>query len=206
VIAYYHAVREVANIIGGAIDRSVSALNSGRVEHEPAMTDRMLGAIEESLNGFSSKGIVWTAKTLTDRGSSSQESRYGADFMGVLNINLPEFQVAKGFLAQAKLIRNGDVGDVHELKRQCRKMLKLSSHAFVFLYSGDGVRVIPVVSVLGADDPLALYSRSGKRFFEEHLQSFFGDMSITSPTPAQLDALRDQYETRSALVLGAETA
>jgi hypothetical protein len=175
------------------------------VEHEPAMTDRMLGAIEESVNGFAARGIQWSAKTLTDRGQGSQESEFGADFMVVLNIDLPAYKVDKGFLAQAKLIRNGNVDNVGELKRQCRKMLNFSSQAFVFLYGNDGVRVIPAISVLSAEtSPLGLYSRSAQRFFEEHLQCFFGDMAIRSPMPAQLTALRREFETRSALLLEAE--
>lgn len=201
-ITYYHTVRTVANRIAGAIDRSVTALRDKRVEHEPAMTDRMLGAIEEAMNGFESKGIQWTAKTLTDRGKKSQESRDGADFMGVLKIDLPEYQVTKGFLAQAKLVRGGDYGNVSELKAQCRKMLKLSSHSFVFLYSEDGVRVVPAIAVLGAQfNPQDIYSRSGQRFFEEHLQCYFGDPRIVAPSPDQLDTLRKRYDARCAFML-----
>lgn len=205
-IAYYHAVREAARHIASAIDHSVSALREGRVEHEPAMTDRMLGAIEESLTDFRVKGIRWRAKTLTDRGRGSQESEYGADFMGVLNITLPEFTVSKGFLAQAKLVRNESSGDVKELKRQCDKMLNLSSDSFVFFYGQDGVRVVPAISVLGcAADPLLLYSRSAQRFFEEHLQCFIGDRNIRAPTPSTLKTMRDRFEARSAIIIEAKS-
>jgi hypothetical protein len=96
-LAYYQAVRGVATRIADAINHTTEALRQGRIEHEPAMTDRMLGAIEESLDNFQYKGIQWRAKTLTDRGSGSQESKYGADFMGVLDISLPNFTVKKGF-------------------------------------------------------------------------------------------------------------
>src|SRR5438309_11786536 len=98
-IAYYQAVRGAAKRIADAINHTVEAIGEGRIEQEPAVTDRMLGAIEESLRNYSKKGISWSAKTLTDRGLRSQESKYGADFMGVLNIALPEFNVSKGFLA-----------------------------------------------------------------------------------------------------------
>jgi hypothetical protein len=204
-IAYYHAVRAAATQIGDAIDHSVDALQQGRVEHEPAMTDRMLGAIEESLVDYNYHGIRWSAKTLTDRARGSQESVYGADFMGVLNITLPEFTVSKGFLAQAKLVRNDSVGNVNDLKRQCDKMLNLSSDSFVFLYSQYGVRVLPAISVIASDvDPLLLYSRSAQRFFEEHLQCFIGDRNIHSPTPSTLKALSDRFDTRSAILLEAK--
>lgn len=206
-IADYHAVRDVAQHIAAAIDLAVDALREGRVEHEPAMTDRMLGAIEQSLKDYQRKGIRWSAKTLTDRGRGSQESKYGADFMGVLNIALPEFAVSKGFLAQAKLVRNGSSGDLGELRQQCKKMLKLSPDSFVFLYGQDGVRVVPAISVVGAKvDPLQLYSRSAQRFFEEHLECFIGDGQIQSATPAALEAMRDRFDARRAIEIRAVLA
>ena len=204
-LTYYQAVRGAATRIADAIDHSVEALREKRVEHEPAMTERMLGAIEESLSGYHEKGIWWAAKSLTDRGAGSQESKYGADFMGVLNITLPELMVSKGFLAQAKLIRDGSAGDLNELKRQCEKMLLLSPDSFVFLYVPDSVRVVPAISVVGcAVDPQYLYSRSAQRFFEEHLQCFIGDRNMNSPTPDTLKAMLEKFETRSALFIQAK--
>jgi hypothetical protein len=204
-IAYRHAVRAAAQRIANAIDHSVAALRAGRVEQEPAMTDRMLGAIEEGLIDCHVKGIRWTAKTLTDRGPGSQESEYGADFMGVLNIELPEFTVSKGFLAQAKLIRGGSSGDMRKLKKQCDKMLNLSPDSFVFLYGPYGVRVVPALSVIGTSvDPVHLYSRFAQRFFEEHLECFIGDRAIQSPTFANLKAMRDRFDARSAMLIEAE--
>lgn len=206
-IREYQAIRGAARRIAGAIDRSVAKLNDGQVEHEPAMTDRMLGAIEESLTNYTNKGIRWSAKTLTDRGRGSQESRYGADFMGVLNIALPEFAVSKGFLAQAKLVRSGSSGDLRELRLQCKKMLNLSPDSFVFLYGQDGVRVVPAISVIGSRvDPLQLYSRSAQRFFEEHFECFIGDGSIQTATPASLDAIRERFEARNAIEIRAVLA
>jgi hypothetical protein len=166
------------------------------------MTDRMLGAVEESLRNFRVHGVRWTAKTLTDRGANSQESRFGADFLGVLNIRLPDFSVSKGFLAQAKLMRGRWFHDAQQLQKQCEQMLMLSPDSFVFLYSRKGVRVVPAISVLGAKgDPTQLYSRSSQRFFEQHLECFIGDRAISSPTPAALEKLQRQYEVRRALLL-----
>lgn len=201
---YYRVVRKAAKHIAKAIDHSVGALNEGRVEHEPAMTDRMLSAIEVSLSSLSTPGIRWSAKTLTDRGAGSQESKYGADFMGVLHVSLPELKVTKGFLAQAKLVRGNSSGDLKELKVQCEKMLNLSPASFVFLYGMDGVRVVPAISVLGSVlDPVDLYSRSAQRFFEEHLQCYIGDRGIDVATPAMLPALRERYLARSVLLMEA---
>jgi hypothetical protein len=203
-ITGYHAIRGAARHIAGAIDRSVAALQEGRIEQEPAMTDRMLGAIEESLKNYTNKGIRWSAKTLTDRGPGAQEAKCGADFMGVLKIAIPGFSISKGFLAQAKLVRNGKSGDLAELRQQCEKMLNLSPASFVFLYGREGVRVVPAISVAGSKvDPLRLYDRSAQRFFEDHLECFIGDRNIQSPTAKALDALRDRFNARSAILLHA---
>jgi len=203
-IRHYHAVREAAKHIAGAINRSVEALRDGRVEQEPAMTDRMLGKIEESLDNYRVNGIVWSAKTLTDRGPGTQENRYGADFMGVLNITLPDFHVAKGFLAQAKLVRPHERIKLKELRGQCEKMLELSPDSFVFLYSLDDVRVVPALSVLSSNvDPTELYYRSAQRFFEDHFECFIGDRNISVPNSDTLKNLASKFEARRTILLQA---
>ena len=203
-IRHYHAIREAAQHIAGAINRSVDAIRDGRVEQEPAMTDRMLGKVEEALDNYRAKGICWSAKTLTDRGGGAQETRYGADFMGVLNISLPDFNVAKGFLAQAKLIRADRTINLKELKGQCEKMLNLSPDSFVFLYSPNDVRVVPALSIVASHaDPIELYSRSAQRFFEEHFECFIGDRNISAPDSATLKNLSARYEARRTLLLQA---
>lgn len=199
-LPYYKAVRQGAQRIAEAIDYSVEALRNGQIEQEPAMTEKMTTAIERSLTNYRHNGIRWRAKSLTDRGVGSQESKYGADFMGVLNIALPEFQISKGFLAQAKLIREGRTVDLDELKQQCEKMLRLSPDSFVFLYAASGVRVVPAISVVGSKwEPQYLYSRSAERFFEEHLECFIGDRNINAPTPDMLIELQKRFEARSAI-------
>lgn len=166
------------------------------------MTERMLGRIEGVLDGAEIRGIRWSAKSLTDRGPFAQETRFGADFLGVLNIELPEFSVSKGFLAQAKLVKQGKIDDLPRLKDQCEKMLNHTPDSFVFLYSNSWVRVIPAISAVAAKfEPLNLYSRSPQRFFEEHLQCFIGDRAISAATPKILQELSRRYEVRSALFL-----
>lgn len=209
-LAYYHAVREAANRVAGVAHEVILALREGRVEQEPALTDRMLGGIEanlatETADEFTVNGIRWRAKTLTDRGPGSQESKYGADFMGILDISLPSFKVSKGFLAQAKLIRRGQVDDLQELKKQCVRMLNLSAASFVFLYDENGIRVVPAMSVVSGDtQPRNLYGKSAARFFEEHFKCFIGDGAIQTPTPDTLKSLRNRYEARLAMQVQAE--
>lgn len=209
-IAHRRFVRAVSKRIGAAADRAVEDFQTGLVEQEPHLTDRLLGRIMESIDGYKSKGVRWTAKTLTDHGPNTQEKKYGADFVGVLDIDLPEYKVRKGFLAQAKLLRS-NVMSAEEFRRllfQCEQMLNLSPDAFVFHESRDGIRVIPAIAVVGtvgpevAFDPDAAYSRKLSRFYEEHLQCFIGDRRIHAATK---ETLAELY-ARSLLYLAARSS
>ncbi len=201
-IRNYGIIRDSARRVADAIAHSTDALVEGRIEQEPAFTDRMLGAIEQAMREFRIKGVSWTAKTLTDRGRGSQEKKYGADFIGVLSIALPNFSVKKGFLAQAKMTNKRF--DANELRVQCERMLQLSPASFVFLYGLRGVSVVPAISVIGSRrEPDALYSKTAAQFFEEHFESFIGDRAISAATPEALEDLLRRYESHSLLYLQA---
>src|SRR5262249_25053698 len=160
--------------------------------------DRLLGRITQAIDGYGSKGVRWTAKTLTDHGPDTQEKKYGADFVGVLDVDLPEFKVKKGFLAQAKLLNSGlmSAREFRRLVSQCEKMLALSPASFVFHESLGGIRIIPAIAVIGASGPDiafntdAFYSRKISRFYEEHFECFIGDRSINEPSERTLAGLR----------------
>jgi hypothetical protein len=120
-------IREAAGVIEDAANRAIRSYKRGSVEHEPSLTDRMLGRIEEAMASLETKGIVWQAKTLTSQVKGSQEKRYGADFAGVAQLSLPGYAVAKGFLAQGKRLEPGralDTTEFQRTKRQCHDMLE----------------------------------------------------------------------------------
>ena len=173
----------------------------GLVGQEPHLTDRMLGRIAQSLDGYRTKGVIWTAKTLTDHGPNTEEKKYGADFVGVLEIDIPGYKVKKGFLAQAKLAKSGKMraDEFRRMIAQCEQMLNLSPSSFVFLYSLDGIRVIPAIAIVGAVDPEiafnpeGLYSRKLQTFYEEHFECFIGDRRISEPSERTLADLRARY-------------
>ena len=197
-ISHRRLIRGAAKRIAEAADSAVNDLEDGLAEQEPHLTDRLLGRIMQSIEGYKSKGVTWKAKTLTDHGPGTQEKTYGADFVGVLDIDLPEFKVRKGFLAQAKLLDSGEMSsrEFRRLLGQCEQMLELSPDSFVFHQSVDGIRVIPAIAVVGASgpeiafDPDALYSRKLSRFYEEHFECFIGDRKINEPSERMLAELR----------------
>lgn len=201
-------VRGVTARINRAARNTLNALAGGRAQLEPQVTDRLLGAIEQELNGKFIGGVVWVAKTLTDRVKKSQESEFGADFMGVLSLDLNDFKASKGFLSQAKLVEPSQsfpFAESKRLKGQCEKMLGFSTESFVFLYSQQsGIRIVSAVEILGARNcnPHELTSKSITEFFKDHLECFIGDRAIQSASPEGLAQLRARYQARTGIFLG----
>ena len=196
-------IRRSARIAACAACTAVDAYAKDRIEHEPHITDRMLGGIERELDGKKIKGLVWEAKTLTSSGDGSQESKYGADFMGVLNINLNQYKISKGFLAQAKRMEARI--DRGELVKQCERMLSYTPASFVFLYSKKDIRVIPASAVIASGGTNLLkdevYSRSIFSFFEIHFVSFLGDTKIKAASRKQLCVLSKDFGVSRGILL-----
>ncbi|MBI1303245.1 MAG: hypothetical protein GC172_05605 [Phycisphaera sp.] len=187
--------------------QTLEALAARRVEQEPAVTDRLLGVMEQTLNDQNIGGITWTAKTLTDRGRGSQEAKFGADFMAVFRVSIPGFEVAKGFMAQSKLLEPSDNfsrSDSKALRQQCERMLKFSPASYAFVYSQQkGIVVVPAVEVLAARDcnPHELTSLPMSEFYRQHFECFIGDRSIKTADPGGLEGLRAQADARSVFLL-----
>lgn len=202
-------IRESARRVAEAADETAETLRDGRIEQEPAYTDRMLGRIENAMNEFRAKGVRWTAKTLTDRAPNAQEKEYGADFVGVLDISLPGYAVKKGFLAQAKMIEPEESlrdQDWERMRAQCGTMLSLSPDSFLFVYSITGTIVVPAGAILSLTEPHnphELYSRKLARFYEEHFECFIADRRIHAPTIEALESLREEMRARRLLYLAA---
>lgn len=204
-------VREVATHIADTANGTVKeCLHGGWVEQEPPLTDRFIGSVVESMRNYKTKGITWNAKTLSDRGPNAQENRFGADFVGILDIDLPDFKIRKGFLAQAKLLRNGKMksSDFKDMVNQCDKMLDLSPESFVFFYSNDGIRIVHANSIMGAKghqgsfNPSTLYDRDARTFYEAHLECHIGDRKINAPSESLLSDLK----ARTSLELTARSS
>jgi hypothetical protein len=193
--------------IGRAERYALQSLRSGRVEHEPALTDRLIASIESTIDGTEIGGVTWTAKTLTSSTAKSQETEFGADFMGVFEAKLPGYDIAKGFLAQSKRVEPGSTFSAAEslrLRDQCKKMLDHSPDSFVFIYSQQaGILVAPASEVLASRDcnPHELMTTPMKGFYRRHFECFIGDHTIKTSTPAGLDALRNRHQARTALLL-----
>lgn len=204
-IRSYNVVRASARRVQGAIDRVTADYKKGEVQIETDFTSKMLQAIKDDMNGFHTHDIAWRGMVLNP---STQENQYGADFLGVLSVNLDEFQVNKGFLAQAKRIQNDRSVDMKTLKGQCKRMLRYTPDSFVFLYKETGVRIVPAIGVVSLNSHnlsvTELYSRSPQSFFEEHFECFVGDRKISTPTADALAELQGKFDRTMAIYLTAQ--
>ena len=205
-------VREAASRIAQAVDGVVGALKESRVEQEPAFTDRMLGAIELTMNGFEDLAALdGPRRRLRTGGLMHRRPASERILRGVFSVQLhtsPAFNVSNGFLAQAKLIRpeqRHTRKDFERLRDQCDRMLSLSPASFVFLYTDRGVTIVPAISIWSSEprDLFSFYWRGLPRFFEEHFESFLGDRRINEPTPGMLNGLLDEANPRRVLSMSA---
>jgi hypothetical protein len=203
--------KQLLQHIDRAEKMTLESMQDGRAEHEPTITDRLIGNLESRLDGADFAGVSWRAKTLTSIGAFSQETRHGADFFGVLNLRLPGYQVQKGFLAQAKRIEPGHsmaLAEYDRLRRQCVNMNNRSPVSYVFIYSQmSGIRVVSANAVLAApmNNPLDLTSWSLKEFFKAHFECLIGDFRVSAATPEELETLASDVRARNGLMISGST-
>lgn len=179
-------------------------LTSSRIEQEPPITDRLAARLADAINDYPSGKITWHAKTFTDRGPNSQESKFGPDLLGTLSVQTTEYDVKKGFLAQAKLVEPDEPFSATEyakLKGQCAKMLTISPASYVFLYSSRGFVVFPALAVVSSSqrNPHDFDAISLDYFFFGHGACFFGDRRLSNSDITKIEEIRREYDARVAL-------
>jgi len=183
------------------------SLRDRQVVEEDDATSVLLERLRNNLSGLSTSGARWDARKVTSRAKGSEESRTGADLLGVFEVNLPEISIRKGFLAQAKLHRGHRVnrGETHRLRQQCEQMLSITPDSFVFLYDKQGVHVLP--AVLYSSGHLGLRHVAPwplSRFFAAHFACFIGDPRLSGTTPEAFREIIDLSPPPNTLVVSAE--
>jgi hypothetical protein len=204
-LKYRRIIQDSARRIADAANLTVDEYILDHVEHEPEFTGEMLGRMKQAMHGYISRGVRWTAKILTSQGPKAQEKTFGADFMGVVEFDLPEYRVTKGFLAQAKRIEHDQrvtPGEWTRMVEQCKEMLAVTTECFVFIYARSGIIVVPALTIASATaptNPHEFYSRTALRFYKDHFECCVGDRAISSADIRTLERLR----ARQALYLNA---
>jgi len=213
-------VRRFGELVKKAEELTITEIGQGKIETEPDITNRYLAVLEYVVNEYGEKeGIRFDASTLRDRGPNSPESKFDADFVGVLNVKLKGFKQTKGFLAQAK--KEGDLVKVQKaqkfyasptraafnrnqeferLRGQTNDMLQITPASFVIVYSSSGFVVVPATSVTGLSKKAKLYAKPATRFFKEFLMCFIGDPKLKAWDTKSLETLRTEYRAKSAII------
>ena len=215
-------VRNISREISHAADEAFSIYREGRVVEEPSLMPIILKAIEDHIGrGYFGTAlgselsisredpasitratgiadIAWKFRILkTGRGSAGEEKRYGADMMGVLDVDVPGYRSKKGFLAQAKMSEPSHrfrTKDWEKLRQQCKNMLACTPDSFVLIFSRrEGIRMVSAQAVLGLESRqlFDLYNRSLSTFFENHIICHIGDHRLDKTDIEQLETLRD---------------
>lgn len=170
----------------------------------------MLGEIRSGLRRVHVGGVAWDAAVLRKQ---SEESQVGADLIRILEVELPAYQVTKGFLAQAKLI--GDCRQVRKpkLPAQCRDMLDLTPGKLCLsLRPGRGANSPALAVLANGGEPRNLHAWSVMEFFFEHFAAcFLGDRRLGRPLGRMLSEMADDLdawrrEFRAANLVGASAA
>lgn len=207
----------------------IRGLEDGLIETEPSLTDRLLGGLEVAFNspqrGLRADRFDLKLRTLRDRGPNAPEREFGADLVWIFDVKIPSCTLAKGALIQAKWAGRGGVtigsGNNHRteisvsvsnrdpstptsLFAQCVSMLSITSESYVFVYSLDGVFVVPAISVVSlacGGRPTVVYSKTLRHFVSDFLQCFCGDGLLNATDDDTLRNVRDRCRARSALML-----
>ncbi len=210
-------VRHFGNLISSAERCIIEGINDGRMETEPSITDRFINELERVFNQERGKeNILFRARTLRDRGPNAPEQRFGADFCGVLDVQFENFKQTKGFLAQAKMEKDGIVvrkglwgvttvtfsseNKLKRLKEQAERMLSVTPDSFVFIFSSKGFVVVPASSIKGLVKGGKLYAKPIDRFFKEYLMCFIGDHRLKAYDDSSLESLRVKTNARTAIL------
>jgi hypothetical protein len=191
----------VAREVVDAAKSTLDDFHDGTIAGETSMTDRLVGAIRTALDGKHIGNHTWKARTLkTARGKGAEEKRHGADVLGVLQIDLPDYKTTKGFLWQAKIIEPGNPlpsAEWERFQKQCKTMLSRTDEAFAVIYSRThGVRFIPasVILKINQSQVYEVGSRSLFGFFKGYVKCEIGDRALDSPTIETLERIAKQRE------------
>jgi len=219
-------LRDLSKHIEKAAAIAVEDLQEGIVETEPSLTDRFIGAMEGRLSTLEIGGYRFKIRTLRDRGRGAPEHEFGADLVGVLDVDIPSYKVSKGFLAQAKLANKGEITvklpgscpgyeypeitvsiprdpSSSRLVSQCKQMLSVTPDSYVFVYSQFGIFVIPASAItsIAPGSCRPVYSKRIGGFFMEHMMSFIGDLGLEATSDDALRSCRERTNARYAMLL-----
>jgi len=198
-LKYLRIIQDSARRIAAAANRTVVDYAADYAGNEGDFTGVMLGRMKQAMDGYKTRGVRWAARTHAGKAPNVQDGSFAGDFVCVVEFDLPDYRVKKGFLAHATHIERGPAPASREWNRmadQCRQMLSSTGESFVFIYARSGIVVVPALAIVSAtapSNPHDFYSRSALRFYQDHFECFVGDLGISSVDAATLARLRVRH-------------
>lgn len=207
--------REFSQKLAQATKRVCEDYKVGDVEYEEPFSDQLCGRLKETLVDFQSPHIDWQADVATEgrgrgrlRGrtlkKTTEEPLFGADIVMTIDVDTPEYKTRKGFLVQSKRLEVGQAIASSEHKRlvdQCEKMLRVTPASMVFLYSVNGVAVLPATAVLATQhrrlNEVATYEIEW--LFHDFAICWFGDPLLQATDSLSLEGLRYRMDADAAV-------
>jgi hypothetical protein len=184
-VTFEEAMREAAHTAQGAVNRAMEKYSIGGVTDEEDITGILIGQLDSALDGKIG-GLTWDTTIVRHHsGSAAQEKRIGADMVIHVKLETPTQSYSKGVLIQAKRIEPQEAmspAQQEELRRQCRRMLKVTAASFVFDYAKGEMRCASATKVAGSSrrDLYGQCEWTSYRFFLELLRCPIGDPKIDS--------------------------
>ncbi len=156
---------------------------------EDNLSIELINSIEQELSGKIIKGLSFEVFTYKKK----QEHNTGADILGVVDLQINGQRVIKSYLAQCKVgIITGRDGFGHHTFRcrssndilvQAEKMLSISSDSFFFIYTEEGIFVLPAFDIRLCNkehiiDSSEIYFHGLGVFYAEFFKCFIGDEKV----------------------------
>ena len=215
----FYEFEEAIQAVVGRIVSDTDDLCSriGRSVHdEDDFTSRMADRIERSVDKVLVGGMKWEVITrkLPWRGSKSEESRFGADLGLVLRMSGRGFDVTKGYLIQAKMVKalqfeileDPPFGKGDRVFTQCKDMLKITQESYIWLYSETGISILRAGSMVETDPSRIprMRRQSLYGFMMRAFMSWNGDYRLGDLGKQSLESMMEEYTVKQAILIHAD--
>lgn len=189
---YEEPLRKAAERAQQAVTTAIRMYRKGEVAQEEDITAALVGIWRTTIGG-KIDGLVWSTHILTRKGPGTEERALGADLIIHVSLSTPKISYSKGVLIQAKRVDPDEklrADEWEHLQRQCRAMLNISSHSWIFGYSKAGMRCGPA-GIFVESASRRLYHQcvwTSYRFFLELFRCPVGDFAIMTARVRDLPA------------------
>src|SRR5580658_9278495 len=106
-LKYRRIIQDSARRIAAAANRTVDDFADDDVGQAADFTGVMLGRMKQAMDGYKTRGVRWAARTHAGKAPNVQDGSLAADFVCVVEFDLPDYRVKKGFLSRALHIERG---------------------------------------------------------------------------------------------------